>query len=290
MDNSKIESLDNQMDQDETATVKSDDKIEEDTTTEEEGEEEEKITIKEEFDDYVKISHNDEEEEPKMILVQGKNREYLSARKKINEVLRSASFHRGFKKVMTTSFKVTEFKNQQYSSEFDIEVKKDGEKGKAKVTIYKDNKKKEGKKEQTIMITKKAKNGSKYVRKVTENVIQPLLDGFTKKQLKVEDIVNKTKEESEVKCDMCDKICTNDQGLTIHKSRMHEKKVKVMALYYECDKCEGKFQMKSLLKEHKAKYHKTISFELESESIKRVHSTSLVEDTRKKGRKRENSN
>ena len=66
-----------------------------------------------------------------MILVQGKNREYLSARKKIYEVLRSASFHRGFKKVMNTSFKVTEFKNQQYSSEFDIEVKKDGEKGKA---------------------------------------------------------------------------------------------------------------------------------------------------------------
>ena len=96
-------------------------------------------------------------------------------------------------------------------------------------------KKKEGKKEQTIMITKKAKNGSKYVRKVTVNMIQPFLEGFTKKKLKVEDIVNETKEESEVKCDMCHKICTNDQGLAIHKSPMHEKKVMVMALCYECD-------------------------------------------------------
>ena len=231
-------------------------------------------TTKEEFDDYVKISHKDEEEGPTMILIQGKNKDYLAARKKINEIFRTASFHRGFKRVMTTSFKVTEFKNQQYSSEFDIEVKSNGEKGKAKVTKYKDNKKKEGKKEQTIMITKKAKNGSIYVRKVTENLIQPLLDGLTKKQIKLEDIVNETKEESEGKCDMCDKKCTNDQGLIIHKSRMHEKKIKVMALSYECDQCEGKFQMKSLLKEHVKNIHNKKSLEVESETMKRVHSTS----------------
>ena len=60
----------------------------------------------------------------------------------------------------------------------------------------------------------------------------------------MEDIVNETKEESEVQCDICDKKCINDQGLTLHKSRMHEKKQKVMALSYECGECQGKFQMK----------------------------------------------
>ena len=196
----EVEDTEDHMDQDEsTATVE-----------EAEDQEEEKSIKEEEFEDYSKTSHNDEEEEPKMITIRGTNKEYLSARRKTNEIFRTASFHRGFKKVLTTSFKVTNFKNQQYASEFDVEVKSDGRKGKAKVTIYKDNKKKEGKKQQTIMITKKARNESKNVRKVSENIIQPLLEGFIKKELKLEDIVNETKEESEATCDICNKKCIND--------------------------------------------------------------------------------
>ena len=98
---SEIESVENNMDQDEPSTPGWSEEIQE----------EEKTVIKEEFDDFVKISHIDEEEEPRMILIQGKNKEYLSAWRKVNEILRTASFHRGFKKVKTTSFKVTEFKN-----------------------------------------------------------------------------------------------------------------------------------------------------------------------------------
>ena len=191
------ESVENMMDQDELLSTGKSDGSQEEKVVESQMEqnepaisgedydtqEEEKAVIKEEFDEYIKISHNDDEEEPRMVLIQGKNKDYLCSRKNINELLRAASFHRGFKKVLSTSFKVTEFKNQQYSSEFDVEVKKDGEKGKVKVTIYKENKKKEGKKEQTIMVTKKAKKLSKYVRKVTENIIQPLLEGFRRKKI-----------------------------------------------------------------------------------------------------------
>ena len=282
------ESVENMMDQEEPLSTGKSDEIKEKklvenlldqdeptlTEEEEDTQEDEKKVINEEFDDFIKISHNDEEEEPRMVLIQGKNRDYLSSRKKVNEILRTASFHRGFKKVYSTSFKVTEFKNQQYSSEYDVEVKKNGEKGKAKVTIYKDNKKKEGKKEQTIMITKKAKNESKFVRKVTENVIQPLLEGFSRKEIKIEDIVNETKEESEVKCDMCDKKCLNDQGLALHKSRMHDKKKKIMGLNFECGDCEGKFQTQKLLNDHVIKLHKKLEDKMECDSIKRVHSTS----------------
>ena len=217
-----------------------------------------------------------------MILIQGKNKEYLSARKKVNEILRTASFHRGFKKVKTTSFKVTEFKNQQYSSEFDVEVKKGGEQGKAKITIYKDNKKKEGKKEQTIMITKKAKNESKFVKKVSKHVIESLLEGFIKKELKIEDIVNETKEESEAICDICEKKCINDQGLALHKSRMHDIKKKVMDLVYKCEECDGKFQMRKLLNEHIRKVHKKVEIEGEYDTMKRVLSTSPGEGKKRK--------
>ena len=90
----------------------------------------------------------------------------------------------------------------------------------------------------------------------------------------MEDIVNKTKEESEASCDLCDKKCINDQGLALHKSRMHDVKKKVMDLIYKCDQCEGKFQMKELLTRHITKFHKTEKVKVECESIKRVHSTS----------------
>ena len=63
-----------------------------------------------------------------------------------------------------TRFKASNLQNKPYSLEADIEtINEDNEKGKCKLTIYKDNKKKAGKKEQTIMISKKAKNYAKHV-------------------------------------------------------------------------------------------------------------------------------
>ena len=48
-------------------------------------------------------------------------------------------------------------------------------------------------------------------------------------------IVNETKEESEAACDICTKKCINDQGLDLHKNRLHDKKKKVTDLIQECD-------------------------------------------------------
>ena len=138
---------------------------------EEDGWEEKKNIKEEEFNDYTKISHFDEEDEPKLVMIQGKNKEFLISRRKVLDVLRTASFHRGFKEINNTCFKVTDFSNKQYSTECDVEVRFGEEKGKCKVTIYKDNKKKEGRKQQTLIITKKARNKSVHFKNVT-NLMQ----------------------------------------------------------------------------------------------------------------------
>ena len=182
---------------------------------EENGWEEHENIKEEEFNDYTKISNFDEEEEPRLVMIQGKNKEFLVSRRKVVDVLRTASFHRGFKEINDTTFKVTDFSNKQYSTECDVEIKyneyKGKCKGKCKVTIYKDNKKKEGKKQQTLMITKKAKNKSLHVRKVTR-LMQYLLDGFMKKEIKEADVVIAVKKD----CDKCEKKVSHRTGIN-HK-------------------------------------------------------------------------
>merc|ERR1712129_419592 len=123
------------------------------------------------------------DEEMKLVTIRGKNLQFLSARRKIAKVIKKASFHKGFNDVNQIKFKVTNFKDLMYSTDCDIEVVEKGEKGKCKVTLYKDNKKKEGKKDQTIMMTKLSKHDAKYVQVVAERIIQYLLQGFLNKSI-----------------------------------------------------------------------------------------------------------
>ena len=69
------------------------------------------------------------------------------------------------------------------------------------MTNYKDNKKKEGRKQHTLMITKKARNKSVHVKNVT-NLMQYFLDGFMRKKIKEGDVVIEVKSND---CDKCDK-------------------------------------------------------------------------------------
>ena len=223
--------------------------------------------MEEDFNDFIKTSHNDDEDEPKLVMIQGKNKDFLVSRRKVSDVIRSASFHRGFKEIKETSFKVTDFKNKQYSTECDVEVKIGAEKGKAKLTIYKDNKKKEGKKNQTIMISKKSKNDSKYVKCVTK-LIEGLLEGFMKKEIKETDVVNEAKKVN--KCDKCEKEFYTSQGLCLHKTRIHGEKKEEKVMSFDCDECEGKFREVQALNKHKNKMHKK-----------------EVEDKKRKGRKKQ---
>ena len=131
----------------------------------------------EEHKDYTKTMHD--ADEPKLITIRGINQPFLEARRKIARVIRRGNLQTNGLTVNGIQFKVLNMQDKQFSTEADIEtIDEQGEKGKSKLTIYKDNKKKAGKKEQTIMISKKAKHEAKHVTTLTTNVIQYLLEGF----------------------------------------------------------------------------------------------------------------
>ena len=167
----------------------------------------------EEFEDNTKTTHN--KEEPNLIILKGTFVEYLEARRKIAKIVRKSSVQRKHPFINSTRFQATNLKNKPYSLEADIEtINKNNEKGKSKLTIYKDNKKKTGEKEQTIRISKKAKNDSKYVEVLSKNTFQYLLEGFIKKDIKEDEITREEviTRETDFKCDNCEKHFTTKQG------------------------------------------------------------------------------
>jgi len=128
------------------------------------------VSLEEEVKDVKKevaeIDHVDftvtKHEDMKLVTIRGKSLEFLSARREITKIVKKASFNKNCNEVNKTKFKITNLKDLMYSTDCDVEVNENGRKGKCEVTIYKDNKKKEGKKEQTIMVTKLVKHDTKY--------------------------------------------------------------------------------------------------------------------------------
>ena len=108
----------------------------------------------EEFLEYTKTTHD--VDDPKLITIRGSSTEYLEARRDLGKIIRRSSLQQGYLVVNGTKFKAKNLQNKIYSTEADIETsEQNGSKGQCKLTIYKDNKKKIGKKDQTIMISKK---------------------------------------------------------------------------------------------------------------------------------------
>ena len=116
--------------------------------------------------------------------------------------------------------------DKQFSLEADIEtIDEHGEKGKSKLTIYKDSKKKVGKKEQTIMITKKARHEAKHVNAHSSNFIQYLLEGFINNRIAEDDVkTNIEKQCSVFPCEVCKKTIKTKQGCSQHKTKVHPNK------------------------------------------------------------------
>ena len=109
----------------------------------------------EEFLEYSKTIHD--EDDPKLITIRGSSIEYLEARRDLGKIIRRSFLQQGYLVVNETKFKAKNLQNKIYSTEADIEINyQNGSKGQCKLTIYKDNKKKAGKNDQTIMISKKS--------------------------------------------------------------------------------------------------------------------------------------
>ena len=112
-------------------------------------------TIKtEEHKNYTKTTHD--EGDPKLFTLRGSSRDFLEARRARARLIRRSHLQNNYIVVNGTNFKVRNMIDKTYSTEADVEtIDEDHLKGVCKLTIYRDNKKKAGKKDQTIMISKK---------------------------------------------------------------------------------------------------------------------------------------
>ena len=203
----------------------------------------------EEYNDFTKTTHD--EEEPKLITIRGTSNDFLEARWRLVKIITRGALYKKHVKVNNTSFKVTNVQNKVCSTEVDIEtLDKDNEKGKTKLTIYKDNKKKNGKKDQTIMISKKAKNDAKHVQILSANIIQYLLEGFITKKVSEEDIIwneIKSLNNTSFTCEVCAKKFPTKQGCSLHNIKVHKKTVKFA---FPCELCGEVRSTKETLKAH----------------------------------------
>ena len=201
----------------------------------------------EEHKDYTKTMHD--ADEPNLITIRGINQSFLDARKKIARVIRRGNLKTNGLKVNGVQFKVLNMQDKQFSTEADIEtVNEQGEKGKSKLTIYKDNKKKAGKKEQTIMISKKARYEAKHVKTLTTNVIQYLLEGFMTNQLKEEDgMTNSETPKVDFKCDGSKKTFDTKQELP-HATN-------TCTTTFKCEECGEEKSTSEALDAHKELQH-----------------------------------
>merc|ERR1712129_391390 len=129
------------------------------------------------------------------------------------------------------------------------------------------------------MGTKVSKHNEKYVKMVTENIIQYLLEGFLTKTL-TESVVKVTSSKDEsAACQKCDKKFISIPGLKTHMTRMHGEKTELKESWFSCDQCEGRFKLEGALNNHiKEKHDKEkkedVDEDMEEENMKRNHSES----------------
>ena len=101
--------------------------------------------VKEEkFQDYTKTTHV--VNNPKLITLRGRSSDFLEARVSLTNIMRRSNLQKNHLVVNGIQFKVKNLQNKIYSTEADVEtIDENNLKGQSKLTIYKDNKKKAGK-------------------------------------------------------------------------------------------------------------------------------------------------
>ena len=140
-----------------------------------------------------------------------------------------------------------------------------------------------GKKGATILVTRHSGDDYKFVKVVADKIIRPLLislmSGLDGEKLAMEMFERQDTEVGQSKCNICDKMFKNKQGLTLHTSKMHGTfkthpaikrtskgkdkcddvstglVIKRTDLKYECKECKFKFSTKTLLDIHFKKVH-----------------------------------
>ena len=99
---------------------------------------------KEKFQDYTKTTHD--VNNPKLITLRGRSSDFLETRVCLTKIMRRSNLQKNHVVVNGIQFKVKNLQNKIYSTEADVEtIDEKNLKGQSILTIYKDNKKKAGK-------------------------------------------------------------------------------------------------------------------------------------------------
>ena len=138
----------------------------------------------------------------------------------------------GFKNIMKKGiendfngimFKALDTRKQGNGLEIDIEITDKNDRGKAVMKLYGPSSKK---KENVVMITKYKESDSKYVEKLTENIVRPMIKRMrnqTETKISIKKSVStKLKKQKTLKCPFCDVTSHSSPGLKGHMTKKHQ--------------------------------------------------------------------
>ena len=122
-----------------------------------------------------------------------------------------------------TKFKALDIRKQGNGLEIDIEIKDKSDRGKAVIKLYGPSSKK---KESVVMVTKYKESDSKYVTKLTDNVLKPMMQKMlnqveTRMSLK-KSVSTKVKKQKVLKCPFCEVTSHSSPGLKGHITKKHQ--------------------------------------------------------------------
>ena len=92
-------------------------------------------------------------------------------------------------------------------------------------------------------------------KKQHEKKIKEILNSFKQRNNKEKESEKSTSEDNIINCDFCDYKTTSRQGLKIHISKVHSKKINFKEFPAACDICEKILDNESNLKKHKKTEH-----------------------------------
>ena len=125
------------------------------------------------------------------------------------------------KEIGNVKFKTLDAKEQGSGIQMDVQVTNHKDRGNAILKVY--GPKEDGKKYNSVTISKCKESDSKFIVILAEKVIKPLMDKFLSGDMK---IVESSPENSDMKlqlfkCSFCEKVCKTSAGLKVHSTRMH---------------------------------------------------------------------
>ena len=190
------------------------------------------------------------DEEKTTITFKGNDAEYIGAQKFLKSILKNKG-----ERFLINEIEIS-ISDTPKNRPMIVGVKpKDGLSGKANLRFFEINNRGGA----TIMIQKAKGGDTSLVKTLGINVIKFLLDGLLEGRIKEADVQkfkikapilaeDRNRSVGDSKCQLCERSFQTEQGLNLHKKRIHEGD-------YKCKECEKKFRTDQEIKIHMKRVH-----------------------------------